>query len=95
VKVHPLTGQPAPPSLLVNVPRLVTAYDGERPHPEVPSQRVTVGTSGHRGSSLEVRFGGIKAVYKLYAESFKGPDHTRRIQERAQAAIQNVFRAKA
>jgi phosphoglucomutase len=35
---------------------------------------------------------GTEAVYKLYAESFKGPDHLRRIQEEAQAAIQTVFR---
>jgi fructose-bisphosphate aldolase class I len=35
------------------------------------------------------------AVYKLYAESFKGPDHLRRIQDEAQAAIQDVFRTRA
>jgi phosphoglucomutase len=34
---------------------------------------------------------GTEAVYKLYAESFKGPDHLRRIQEEAQTAIQNLF----
>jgi phosphoglucomutase len=35
---------------------------------------------------------GTEAVYKLYAESFKGPQHLRRIQEQAQAAIEKVFR---
>jgi phosphoglucomutase len=35
---------------------------------------------------------GTEAVYKLYAESFRGPEHLRRIQAQAQAAIQNVFR---
>jgi phosphoglucomutase len=34
---------------------------------------------------------GTEAVYKLYAESFKGPDHLRAIQEQAQAAIQAFF----
>ncbi|HTY19128.1 MAG TPA: phosphoglucomutase (alpha-D-glucose-1,6-bisphosphate-dependent) [Myxococcota bacterium] len=52
----PLAGQPAPESLLVDVPRLVTAYYAERPDPAVPAQRVAFGTSGHRGSSLETAF---------------------------------------
>ena len=52
----PLAGQPAPESLLVDVPRLVTAYYAERPDPAVPAQRVAFGTSGHRGSSLEMAF---------------------------------------
>jgi phosphoglucomutase len=56
MKVHPMAGQPLSPSLLVNVPRLVTAYYTERPDPSVPSQRVAFGTSGHRGSSLDVGF---------------------------------------
>jgi phosphoglucomutase len=38
---------------------------------------------------------GTEAIYKLYAESFKGHDHLRRIQEEAQAAIQHVFRTRA
>jgi phosphoglucomutase len=56
MKVHPMAGQPAPPSLLVNVPRLVTAYYTERPDPSIPAQRVAFGTSGHRGSSLDADF---------------------------------------
>jgi phosphoglucomutase len=56
MKVHPMAGQPAPPSLLVNVPRLVTAFYAERPDPSVPAQRVAFGTSGHRGSSLDAGF---------------------------------------
>ena len=54
--LHPLAGQPAPPSLLVNVPRLISAYYTERPDPSIPAQRVAFGTSGHRGSSLEIGF---------------------------------------
>jgi phosphoglucomutase len=54
--LHPLAGKPAPPSILVNVQRLVTAYYTERPEPAVPEQRVVFGTSGHRGSSLTSSF---------------------------------------
>jgi phosphoglucomutase len=36
---------------------------------------------------------GTENVYKLYAESFKGPDHLARIQEEAQAIIQRAFQA--
>ena len=38
---------------------------------------------------------GTEAVYKLYAESFRGVKHLRQIQEQAQEAIQQVFRAAA
>lgn len=55
-KVHLLAGNPAPPSLLVNVPKLVTAYYSEQPDPSVPAERVVFGTSGHRGSSLSRTF---------------------------------------
>ncbi len=43
-------------SMLVDVPRLITAYYAERPDPAVRDQRVAFGTSGHRGSSLKVAF---------------------------------------
>lgn len=49
-------GQPAAPSDLVDVARLVTAYYSEHPDPSVPAQRVSFGTSGHRGSSLLASF---------------------------------------
>jgi phosphoglucomutase len=52
----PLAGQPAPASLLIDVPRLVTAYYALVPDPAVPAQRVAFGTSGHRGSSLAGSF---------------------------------------
>ncbi|KPU88679.1 phosphoglucomutase [Variovorax paradoxus] len=51
-----LPGQPAPHDLLVNVPRLVSAYYSGRPDPSVPAQRVAFGTSGHRGSSFDNGF---------------------------------------
>jgi phosphoglucomutase len=49
-------GQPAPLDLLVNVPRLISAYYTGRPDPSVASQRVAFGTSGHRGSSFDDAF---------------------------------------
>lgn len=54
--VHPLAGQKAPPSLLVNVQRLVSAYYTEFPDPSVSVEQVSFGTSGHRGSSLARAF---------------------------------------
>ncbi len=56
MKVSPLAGKPAEPSMLVNVPRLVTAYYTETPDALVPEQRVAFGTSGHRGSALDKAF---------------------------------------
>jgi phosphoglucomutase len=56
VALSPLAGKPPPASLLVDVPRLVTAYYVERPDPADPAQRVAFGTSGHRGSSLRRSF---------------------------------------
>ena len=55
-RVNPLAGQPAPAALLVNIPRLVTAYYCGRPDPAVAAQRVAFGTSGHRGSSFDLSF---------------------------------------
>jgi phosphoglucomutase len=55
-RIHPLAGQPAPASVLVNIPRLISAYYTERPDPAIPAQRVSFGTSGHRGSSFDVAF---------------------------------------
>src|SRR5262245_20482416 len=56
MSISPLAGKPAGSSLLINVPRLVTAYYARKPDPSVPSQRVAFGTSGHRGSSLDNAF---------------------------------------
>jgi phosphoglucomutase len=54
--VSPLAGKPADPASLVNVPKLVTAYYTETPDPSIPEQRVSFGTSGHRGSAFEKAF---------------------------------------
>jgi phosphoglucomutase len=56
MEVNPLAGKPADPASLVNVPKLVTAYYTETPDPSVPGQRVSFGTSGHRGSAFDKVF---------------------------------------
>ena len=56
VTVHPMAGKPATPAMLVDVPRLVTAYYTERPDISVGQQRVAFGTSGHRGSAFKSSF---------------------------------------
>ena len=56
MKVSPLAGKPADQTILVNVPRLVTAYYTGQPDPSVAAERVVFGTSGHRGSSLDNAF---------------------------------------
>jgi phosphoglucomutase len=56
MKISPLAGKPAPPGILVDVPRLVSAYYTGVPDPAVPGQRVAFGTSGHRGSSFRLAF---------------------------------------
>ena len=55
-RVSPLAGKPAPPAMLVDVPRLVTAYYTNVPDPSVEKQRVAFGTSGHRGSAFKTSF---------------------------------------
>src|SRR3954468_22600152 len=52
----PLAGKPAPPAILIDVPRLITAYYTDVPDPSIPAQRVVFGTSGHRGSALQQSF---------------------------------------
>ena len=56
MKISPYAGKPAGPSMLVNVPKLITAYYTEVPDPKVSAQRVAFGTSGHRGSAFDKAF---------------------------------------
>ena len=55
-RISPLAGKAAPPSVLIDVDKLVAAYFSERPDPTVAAQRVAFGTSGHRGSAFDVSF---------------------------------------
>jgi phosphoglucomutase len=50
--LHPLAGQKAPATILSNIPRLIAAYYTNHPDSNEPSQQVSFGTSGHRGSSF-------------------------------------------
>jgi phosphoglucomutase len=54
--VHPLAGQPAPQHQWIDVARLENDYYQRSPNVEDPRQRVSFGTSGHRGSSLDGSF---------------------------------------
>lgn len=56
MKINSLAGKLVTPAMLVDVPRLVTAYYTNAPDASVPEQRVAFGTSGHRGSSFENSF---------------------------------------
>ncbi|AMM23564.1 hypothetical protein [Variovorax sp. PAMC 28711] len=55
-RISPMAGKPAPASVLIDVEKLVAAYGSERPDPTVAAQRVSFGTSGHRGSAFDVSF---------------------------------------
>ncbi len=55
-QISPLAGKPAPPEILVNVAKLITAYFSETPDASNPAQAVAFGTSGHRGSALDSTF---------------------------------------
>ena len=54
--LSPFAGKPAPAELLVDIPRLVTAYYTGQPDAAISTQRVAFGTSGHRGSSFDLSF---------------------------------------
>ena len=56
MEINPLAGKPATPAMLVNVPKLITAYYSDVPDPNIPAQRVAFGTSGHRGSAFTLSF---------------------------------------
>ena len=104
MKVSPSAGKPAEASMLVNVPRLVTAYYTEVPDPAVAEQRVAFGTSGHRGSSFKKAFNewhilSISQAICLYRERkkidgplFLGMD-THALSEPAQASALEVLAA--
>ncbi len=104
MSAHPLAGKPAPRDLLIDVPRLVTAYFTEHPDPVDPAQQVAFGTSGHRGSSLARSFNEdhILAVAQAICESrtqrgITGPLYcgidTHALSEPAQVTALEVFAA--
>ncbi|VBB07472.1 phosphoglucomutase and phosphomannomutase phosphoserine signature [Lucifera butyrica] len=56
MSIHPLAGKKAPQSILVNIPRLISAYYVNQPDSNEPAHQVAFGTSGHRGSSFKHTF---------------------------------------
>ncbi len=77
MKTHPLAGQPAPASTLVDVSTLLSAYSTEKPDLSFREQRVSFGTSGHRGSSLKKSFNDdhIAAITQAVCE-YRTAQHT-------------------
>ena len=55
-RLSPRAGTLPLPEDLVNIPRLIAAYYTERPDSSIPAQRVSFGTSGHRGSAFKCGF---------------------------------------
>jgi phosphoglucomutase len=99
---HEGAGKKAPMSLLVNIPRLVTAYYAQRPDMSDPAQRVSFGTSGHRGSSTKNSFNeehvlavtqaicDFRTLKKIDGPLFIGMD-THALSEAAFASALEVF----
>ena len=102
--IHHLAGKPAPRELLVNIPRLVSAYYTQKPDASAPDQKVAFGTSGHRGSSFRNSFNeehvlAISQAICEYRKSnhitgplFMGMD-THALSEPAMATALEVFAA--
>jgi phosphoglucomutase len=55
-KIHPLAGKPAPADSLIDVPKLLQDYYTLHPDPNHPLQKISFGTSGHRGSAANSTF---------------------------------------
>lgn len=104
--LHPLAGHPAPRELLVNIPRLMTAYYVLHPDPAIPTQAVAFGTSGHRGTSLQASFNedhvaaiaqaicDYRAAQGICGPLFMGMD-THALSEAAHATALEVFAANS
>lgn len=69
-KISPLAGKPAPADGLIDVAKLLDQYYTVQPDPANPLQKVSFGTSGHRGSSANGTFNEshILAVSQAVAE---------------------------
>src|SRR5688572_31151449 len=96
--VHPLAGKPVPPHLLVDLPKLLTAY-----YTQPASEPVAFGTSGHRGSSLNGSFNELhilaiaQAIAELRKPTCSGPlfvgKDTHALSEPAEASALEVLAA--
>ncbi|MBO6575867.1 MAG: alpha-D-glucose phosphate-specific phosphoglucomutase [Rhodothermales bacterium] len=102
--LHPLAGRPVPPERLDRIPQLVSSYYTVKPNTDDVGQRVSFGTSGHRGTSLNGTFNEahILATSQAIVEfrrqaGIKGPLYlgmdTHALSEAAQATAIEVFAA--
>ena len=102
--VHELAGKPAPPEILADIPRLMTAYYVLHPDSSDPAHLVAFGTSGHRGTSHDRSFNEdhILAISQAIceyrrAQGYTGPLYlgkdTHALSEAAQATAVEVFAA--
>jgi phosphoglucomutase len=75
--IHTFAGKPAPHAILVDVEKLLSAYWTEKPDASVREQRVSFGTSGHRGSSFRRSFNEnhIAAITQAICE-YRTAQHT-------------------
>lgn len=96
-RIGPLAGKLAPHSSLIDVAKLTTAYYSEVPEAAVAAQRVSFGTSGHRGSGLDLSFNEWHVLAttqaicnQIYAESFTSLAHLQDLLIEAQAMIDTV-----
>jgi len=106
MNVHSLAGKPVPRELLINVPRLISAYYTDKPDINNPAQRISFGTSGHRGSSLNGSFNEnhilaitqalceFRKSSKIIGPLFLGMD-THALSEAAYATALEVFAANS
>lgn len=104
MSLHPLAGQPVPPELIVNIPRLISAYYTHQPDPHIIDQQVSFGTSGHRGDARKSSFNEnhIAAISQAICEyrqneKISGPLYlgmdTHGLSEAAHASAIEVFAA--
>ena len=104
MKANAAAGKPADPSILVDVPKLVTAYYSLQPNPNDARQRVVFGTSGHRGSAFDGAFNewhilaitqaicNYRKLHEIYGPLFLGMD-THALSEPAFASALEVLAA--
>lgn len=101
---HPRAGQPAAPEDLIDVARLVTDYYSLVPDPTDPTQQVSFGTSGHRGSASDAAFNDLhiaattQAICEYRAaQGYRGPVYvgrdTHALSEPAHATALEVLAA--
>ena len=90
--MHPLAGQPAPPQLLIDVARLERDYYERQPNPEDPAQRVSFGTSGHRGSALH---DALNEFLKAYPSGLLPPDAIGRFEALGEKHLEALLTAPA